>query len=133
MTCVLSLWECDAWFPQEKFYENKDMSKQLLDFGLWLTNVRKELLFLIRTDTGLFLMQMITSNSSVIHDSAKDWFWWYGVARKHPSLNVSEKIFLLHSANFLELFILNFKIMCESNIFIKLKIKDLVPEKVVVI
>lgn len=74
-----------------KIHENKDILKQLLNFGLWLTNTRKELLFLIRTDIGLFLMQIITSNSTLSHNSAKDRFWLYGVARKHPSLNVGEK------------------------------------------
>lgn len=102
-----------------KIHENRDILKQLLNFGLWLTNIRKDLLFLIRTDIGLFLMLIITSNSTLSHNSAKDWFWLYGVARKHPSPNVGEKIFLLHSIDFLELCMLYFKMMCELNIFIK--------------
>lgn len=124
---VLCLWGYDICLPQAKFHDNKDISKQLPDFGLLLTNIRKELLFLIRTDIGPFFMQMITSNSTLSHNSTKDWFWLYGVARKHPSLNVGEKILLLRSAAFLEWWVLNFKMMCELNIFIKLKIKGLVP------
>lgn len=122
MASVLCLWGYDVCLPQAKFHDNKYISKQLPDFGLRLTNIRKELLFLIRTDIGLFFMQMITSNSTWSHNSTKDWSWLYGVARKHPSLNVGEKI-LLHSAAFLEWWLLNFKMMCELNIFIKLKIK----------
>lgn len=86
----LCLWWFDVCLSQAKFHENKDISKQLPDFGLWLTNIRRGLLFLIRTHIGLFLMQMIVSNSTLSNNSAKDWFWLYGVARKHPSLNVGK-------------------------------------------
>jgi hypothetical protein len=51
--------ECNVFLPLAKFHDNKEISKQLPDFGLLLTDIRKELLFLIRIDTGLFLMQMI--------------------------------------------------------------------------
>lgn len=109
-------------FLRQNFMKTKTFLNSCLT-GLWLTNVRKKLSFLIRTDVGLFLMQMITSNSTLSHNSAKNWFWLYGVARKHPFLNVGEKIFCFHGADFLELCILNFRIMCELNIFIKSKIK----------
>ena len=53
------LWTDNVCLHHVKFHDNKYVSKQLPGIGPQLTNIRKELLLLIRTDIGIFLMQMI--------------------------------------------------------------------------
>lgn len=115
------LWTNNVCLPHSKFCDNKDFSKQLPSFGWRLTNIKKELLLLIRTDSGIFLMQMILLTALWVIIQARigsdcmrllgNTLLWIWMKRYFFTVQIFQMMGI------------KFRMMCELNIFIKLKIK----------
>lgn len=90
-------------------------------FGWRLTNIKKELLLLIRTDSGIFLMQMILLTALWVIIQARigsdcmrllgNTLLWIWMKRYFFTVQIFQMMGI------------KFRMMCELNIFIKLKIK----------
>lgn len=115
------LWTDNVCLHYAKFHDNKDFSKQLPSFGSLLTNIRKEMLLLIRTDSGIFLMQMILPTALWVIIQARigsdcmrllgNTLLWIWMKRYFFTVQIFQMIGI------------KFRMMRELNIFIKLKIK----------
>lgn len=117
------LWTDNVCLQHSKFCDNKDFSKQLpfFFFGWRLTNIKKELLLLIRTDSGIFLMQMILLTALWVIIQARigsdcmrllgNTLLWIWMKRYFFTVQIFQMMGI------------KFRMMCELNIFIKLKIK----------